>query len=222
MNFFIRTVISCSIIGQSLFGGTSHHVVKPPRFYSSEHRMQAPAIVPSAIDRVYYNSMNAVRVDYNAPTQAATSTTTTTSGTTPYRTSYRRSYTPRSYYRKTTYPKATTATSRAENIPMSTAPMVVPETKTPEPIVDSTAIPKENRAVSLPLSQRYKDAPQIVSPQLEVYNITKISPFRDSTDKVMIESSSGNFAIPIAVLKTVSTAHFTPELLEQWNRWVTP
>ncbi len=220
MNFFIRTVIGCSILGQSLWGGTSHHVVKPPRFYSSEHRMQAPAIVPSATDRVYYNSMNAVRVDYNAPTPvAATTPTTTSSGTTSYRTSYRRSYTPRSYYPRTTYSKAT-AISRAENIPMSATPMVAPETKPPEPMVDSTAIPKENRAVSLPLSQRYKDAPQIVSPQFEAYNITKISPFRDSTDTVMIESASGTFAIPIAVLKTVSTSHFTPELLEQWNRWV--
>lgn len=220
MNFFIRTIISCSIIGQSLFGGTSHHGVKPPRFYSSEHRMQAPAIVPSATDRVYYDSMNAVRVDYNAPTQAATSTrATTTRGTTSYRTSYRRSYTPRSYYRKTTYPR-TDSVPRTENSIPYVAPMAAPQPKAPEPLVDSTVIPQENRAVSLPLAQRYKDAPQIVSPQLEVYNITKISPFRDSADKMMIESSSGNFAIPIAVLKTVSTAHFTPELLEQWNRWV--
>lgn len=215
MNFLPRTVIGCSILGPLLFGGTSHHVVKPPHFYSSEHRMQAPAIVPSAIDRVYYNSMNTVRVDYNAPTPATT--TTTNSGTT----SYRRSYTPRSYYRKTPYPK-TTSSYRVETIPTRVSPTILPETKAPEPMVDSTDIPKENRAVSLPLAQRYKDTPQIVSSQLEAYNITKISPFRDSTDKVMIESSSGNFAIPIAVLKTVSTAHFTPELLEQWNRLVVP
>lgn len=220
MNFLSRTVIGCSILGQLLFGGTSHHVVKPPRFYNSEHRMQAAAITPSAIDRVYYNSMNAVRVNYNAPIPEAT-TTTLNSGTTSYRTSRRRGYTPRSYYRKTTYPK-TTSSYRADIVPPRVAPAVLPETKAPEPMVDSTAIPKENRAVSLPLAQRYKDAPQIVSSQLEAYNITKISPFRDSTDKVMIESSSGNFAIPIAVLKTVSTSHFTPELLEQWNRLVTP
>jgi len=215
VKYVIRVVLGYSILGEVLFGGTSHHIVKPPRFYSSEHRMKA-----HAIDRVYYDSINTVRVDYNTPTPIA-STQMTPSSRSYRRPSYRRSYTPRSYYPRTKYPKAT-ATSRAENIPTRTLPMVMPEPKAPEPIVDSTDIPKENRAVSLPLSQRYKDAPQIVSPQLEAYNISKISPFRDSTDKVMIESSSGNFAIPIAVLKTVSTAHFTPELLEQWNRFVAP
>jgi hypothetical protein len=108
-------------------------------------------------------------------------------------------------------------------IPQNTPTPVTPNTHLQEPVaqaidkslyVDSTDI-GQNRGKAIQLSEKYKNAPQIISEKFQIYNVTKISNFRNETDKIMIESSSGNFAIPKKLITTASILHFTPELTTQ-------
>jgi hypothetical protein len=85
--------------------------------------------------------------------------------------------------------------------------------------VDSTDIGK-NRGKQIPLSVKYKDTPQIISEKFQIYNVTKISNFRSETDKMMIESSSGTYAIPKDLIKDASIRYFTPELTIQLNQYL--
>lgn len=49
-------------------------------------------------------------------------------------------------------------------------------------------------------------------------NITKISPFRNTTDIIMIVSSSGTFVIPKDLIKSATKAYLTPEIMNQLNQ----
>lgn len=84
--------------------------------------------------------------------------------------------------------------------------------------VDSTYTEQPNRSKQIPLSETYKDSPQLISDQFQIYNITKISPFRNTTDTIMIESSSGTFAIPKDLIKSATKIHLTPEIINQLNQ----
>ncbi len=96
---------------------------------------------------------------------------------------------------------------------------VKPESLAQTIYVDSTDI-GDNRSKQILLSEKYKDAPQIISEVLQIYNVIKISNFRTETNKIMIESSSGIYAIPKELIKNASIRYFTPELTIQLNQYL--
>lgn len=71
---------------------------------------------------------------------------------------------------------------------------------------------------TLPMSEKYKTAPQLKTTDLHLYNITKIDKFRNSSEQIMVESSSGNFALPKNVFESAEILNFTAELNNQKNK----
>jgi len=65
--------------------------------------------------------------------------------------------------------------------------------------------------VEVPLSQQYPNSPQIITSKLHIYNVTEIDKFRD-TNKLMITSSSGKFAIPSKIIFAAKRLNFTDKL----------
>jgi hypothetical protein len=62
---------------------------------------------------------------------------------------------------------------------------------------------------------RYKNTPQLKVNELHIYNVTDVKYFRNKTDVVMIESSTGSFAIPISEIVNAERINFTPTLSQK-------
>ncbi len=62
---------------------------------------------------------------------------------------------------------------------------------------------------------RYKNTPQLKVNELHIYNVTDVKYFRDKKDVVMIESSTGNFALPISEIVNAERINFTPTLSQK-------
>lgn len=75
---------------------------------------------------------------------------------------------------------------------------------------------KDNEIIqTLSISEQYKDSPQLeIKNKLHIYNVIKISKFRNSSDKIFIESTSGNFAIPREEFLSAKKINFTTKLNE--------
>lgn len=66
-------------------------------------------------------------------------------------------------------------------------------------------------------SVQYKNTPQLKMKETHIYGINDIKLFRDKKDTVLIESSIGNFAVPIKDLKEAERINFTVELSHKLN-----
>ncbi len=64
-------------------------------------------------------------------------------------------------------------------------------------------------------SQIYKSSPQIKTSKVHIFDIKNITPFRDKKDIVLIEASSGNYALPIDEVGKSEKINFTLELSGQ-------
>ena len=62
---------------------------------------------------------------------------------------------------------------------------------------------------------QYKKAPQLKLSNMHIYGIKNITYFRDKKDIVMIESSTGNFALPLNVIVSAERINFTSELSQK-------
>lgn len=74
---------------------------------------------------------------------------------------------------------------------------------------DSSNFQTSSFVPSPDLSKKYKNSPQLVTDKLHLYNVTNISFFRDKKDVLFIESSSGNYAIPLSVVLESKKINFT-------------
>lgn len=64
-------------------------------------------------------------------------------------------------------------------------------------------------------SVQYKNTPQLKIKEMHIYDVTEIKYFRDKKDIIMVESSTGNFAIPLTEIESAKRINFTPELSKQ-------
>lgn len=62
---------------------------------------------------------------------------------------------------------------------------------------------------------QYKKAPQLKLSDLQIYGVTNIRAFRDQKEIIMIESSTGNFALPKSKIMSAERINFTPELSQK-------
>lgn len=74
---------------------------------------------------------------------------------------------------------------------------------------DSSNLQTSSFVESPNLSIKYKNSPQLITDKLHLYNVTNISFFRDKKDVLFIESSSGNYAIPLSVVLESKKINFT-------------
>ena len=58
----------------------------------------------------------------------------------------------------------------------------------------------------------YKNTPQIVLPKQHIYGITQLSHFRDNPNSILVQASSGSFAIPLQDFQSAEYLFFTKEL----------
>jgi len=61
-------------------------------------------------------------------------------------------------------------------------------------------------------SKGNKNSPQIIVDDLHLYNVTKITKFRHTKDKVMIKCANGTFMLPKQILKNAKIINFTENL----------
>jgi len=61
-------------------------------------------------------------------------------------------------------------------------------------------------------SKGNKKSPQIIVDNLHLYNIKKITKFRNTKDKLMIECANGSFMFPKQILKNAKIINFTEKL----------
>lgn len=72
------------------------------------------------------------------------------------------------------------------------------------------------------LAKIHKNSPQLVLENLHIYDIQKMSFFRKQNDVVMVESSTGNYAVPKHELMAAKRINFTPQLEENINSLLKP
>lgn len=61
----------------------------------------------------------------------------------------------------------------------------------------------------------YKNSPQLQMNKLQIYGVNNLSYFRDRLDIIMVESSTGNFAVPKTEIINAKRINFTPQLSEK-------
>lgn len=76
----------------------------------------------------------------------------------------------------------------------------------------STPAPQPIQRAPIDPAVQYKKAPQFKIGALKMYGIKDIKPFRDQTETLMVESATGNFALPKNDLINAEKINFTPEL----------
>ncbi|MCK9373426.1 MAG: hypothetical protein M0P91_09520 [Sulfuricurvum sp.] len=64
---------------------------------------------------------------------------------------------------------------------------------------------------------QYKNTPQLKLSKLHIYGITNIEYFRDKKNIIMVESSTGNFALPLTEIVNAERINFTTELSQKIN-----
>ena len=87
---------------------------------------------------------------------------------------------------------------------------------TPQMPAQQTIVPKQD------LAKIHKNSPQLVLENLHIYDVQKMSFFRKQNDVVMIESSTGNYAIPKHELVAAKRINFTSQLEENINSLLKP
>jgi len=63
----------------------------------------------------------------------------------------------------------------------------------------------------------YKKAPQLMLSNLQIYGVTNIKAFRDQKETVMVESATGNYALPKSDLMNAERINFTTELTQKMD-----
>ncbi len=76
----------------------------------------------------------------------------------------------------------------------------------------STPTPQPVQRAPIDPAVQYKKAPQLKIGALKMYGVKDIKPFRDQTETLMVESATGNFALPKNDLINAEKINFTPEL----------
>lgn len=62
---------------------------------------------------------------------------------------------------------------------------------------------------------QYKNTPQLELNELHIYGINAVSNFKNKIDTILIEASTGRYAIPVNDLKDAKRINFTPELSQR-------
>lgn len=62
---------------------------------------------------------------------------------------------------------------------------------------------------------QYKNTPQLELGELHIYGINTLSNFKNKTDTILIESSTGRYAIPAKDLRDAKRINFTSELSQR-------
>jgi len=89
-----------------------------------------------------------------------------------------------------------------------------------EQISKNTSIPTANESKTIQRKQidpaiQYKNTPQLELNELHIYGINVISNFKNKIDTILIESSTGRYAIPVQDLRGAKRINFTPELSQR-------
>jgi len=64
-------------------------------------------------------------------------------------------------------------------------------------------------------SIQYKNTPQLELNELHIYGINTMSVFKNKKDMILIESSTGRFAIPVQEVRDAKRINFTAELTQK-------
>jgi hypothetical protein len=74
---------------------------------------------------------------------------------------------------------------------------------------------KQTQRKKIDPAKEYKNTPQLKMSELHIYGITNIKYFRDKKDIVMVESLTGNFALPLSVIASAERINFTSALSQK-------
>jgi hypothetical protein len=87
-------------------------------------------------------------------------------------------------------------------------------------VSQNTSMPAVNEIKPIQRKQidpaiQYKNTPQLELNELHIYGINVVSNFKNKMDTILIESSTGRYAIPIKDVRDAKRINFTPELSQK-------